>query len=107
MLKELNIIFSSFVPLLSFIIGKKNCNNFCPGLRVCTFYGTKRSLEAFHQQYDILLTSYGILRNEREMHCSKVPFEVAIFDEIQIAKNQFSRVYAALIKIKSSNESWG
>lgn len=73
---------------------------FLPGLRVCTFYGTNRSLEEFHSQYDVLLTSYGILRNEKEL-LSKVPFEVAIFDEIQVAKNQLSRVYAALLRIKA------
>lgn len=79
---------------------QEKLHQFLPGLRVCSFYGTKRSLEAFHQQYDILLTSYGILRNERDL-LAKVSFEVAIFDEIQIAKNQFSRVYAALIRIKA------
>ncbi|MBA2368219.1 MAG: DEAD/DEAH box helicase [Candidatus Protochlamydia sp.] len=68
---------------------------FLPNLRVCTFFGTNRSLASFHQEYDVLLTSYGILRNEKELLC-KVPFEVAIFDEIQVAKNQFSLVYAAL-----------
>lgn len=79
---------------------QEKLQHFLPSLRVCTFYGTKRSLEAFHQQYDILLTSYGILRNEQEL-LAKVPFEIAIFDEIQIAKNQFSRVYAALTRIKA------
>ncbi|CUI15955.1 hypothetical protein PNK_0318 [Candidatus Protochlamydia naegleriophila] len=73
---------------------------FLPKLRVCTFFGTKRSLEEFHQQYDVLLTSYGILRNEKEL-LSKVSFEVAIFDEIQVAKNQFSMVYAALKGVKA------
>jgi superfamily II DNA or RNA helicase len=79
---------------------QEKLHQYLPGLRVCNFYGTKRSLEAFHQEYDILLTSYGILRNEREL-LAKVPFEIAIFDEIQIAKNQFSRVYAALNRIKA------
>lgn len=79
---------------------QEKLEQFLPGLRVCTFYGSNRSLEAFHQQYDILLTSYGILRNEREI-LSKISFELAIFDEIQIAKNQFSRVYGALIKINA------
>jgi len=79
---------------------QEKLQQFLPGLRVCTFYGTKRSLEAFHHQYDILLTSYGVLRNEKEL-LAQVPFEVAIFDEIQIAKNQFSQVYGALLKIKS------
>ena len=79
---------------------QEKLQQFLPGLRVCTFYGTNRSLETFHQHYDILLTSYGILRNEQEL-LAKVPFEVAIFDEIQIAKNQFSRVYTALRRLKS------
>ena len=79
---------------------QEKLHHYLPGMRVCTFYGSKRSLEAFHQQYDILLTSYGILRNEREI-LSKVPFELAVFDEIQIAKNQFSRIYAALTRIKA------
>lgn len=79
---------------------QEKLQQFLPSLRVCSFYGTKRSLEAFHQQYDILLTSYGILRNEWEL-LSKVNFEVAIYDEIQIAKNQFSRVYAAVTRMKA------
>lgn len=79
---------------------QEKLQQFLPGLRVCAFYGTKRSLESFHKDYDILLTSYGILRNEFEL-LSKVPFEAAIFDEIQIAKNQFSRVYAAITHIKA------
>ena len=53
----------------------------------------------FHTIYE-LLTSYGILRNGREL-LSKFSFEVAIFDEIQVAKNQFSRVYAALREMKA------
>lgn len=79
---------------------QEKLQQFLPGLRVCSFYGTKRSLESFHHEFDVLLTSYGILRNEKEL-LSKVSFEVAIFDEIQIAKNQFSRVYAALTSIKA------
>lgn len=73
---------------------------FLPGIRIHTFYGSNRSLDEFQEQYDVLLTSYGILRNELEV-LSKIPFEVAIFDEIQIAKNQSSRIYAALTKINS------
>lgn len=77
---------------------QEKLEQFLPHLRVCTFYGSNRSLESFHKEYDILLTSYGIMRNERAL-LSKVPFELAIFDEIQVAKNQFSRVYEALTQI--------
>ena len=79
---------------------QEKLHQFLPGLKICSFYGTKRSLEEFYHQYDILLTSYGILRNEKDL-LSKVSFEVAIFDEIQIAKNQSSRVYAALTRVKA------
>ncbi len=79
---------------------EEKLHQFLPHLKICPFFGTKRSMEAFQQEYDILLTSYGILRNELKM-LSKVPFELAIFDEIQIAKNQFSKVYSALTTIRS------
>ncbi len=79
---------------------EEKLKQFLPGLRVCTFYGTKRSLEAFGEQYDVLLTSYGILRNERSL-LARFLFEVAIFDEIQLAKNPLSRLHAALRGIKA------
>ena len=79
---------------------QEKLQQFSPHLKVYTFYSAGRSIEEFHNDYDVLLTSYGILRNEREI-LSKVKFEVAIFDEIQIAKNQSSRIYSSLTKIQS------
>lgn len=69
---------------------------FLPGVRVCTFHGSNRNLGDFKKDYDLLLTSYGIWRNEQEL-LSKVSFEIAIFDEIQIAKNHNSRIYHSLL----------
>ncbi len=80
---------------------QEKLHQFLPGLKVCVFYGMQRSLERFHQEDEILLTSYGVLRNEHEL-LSQFPFEVAIFDEIQIAKNQMSLIYAALTRLKVS-----
>lgn len=74
--------------------------SYLPDLRVCTFYGSNRSLTEFHQQYDVLLTSYGVWRLENEL-LSTVPFEVAIFDEIQIAKNYNSRVHHSLLAVQA------
>lgn len=68
---------------------------YLPGFRIWTFYGVKRSLETFYENCDLLLTSYGIWRNEAE-ELSKFSFEVAIFDEIQVAKNHASRIHGAL-----------
>jgi len=73
---------------------------FLPDVKVCTFHGSNRSLGEFHQDYDILLTSYGIWRIENEF-LSKFPFEVAIFDEIQIAKNHNSRIYLSLLQVNA------
>ncbi len=73
---------------------------FLPGLRVCTFYGSNRSLKEFKEQYDILLTSYGIWRNEHDL-LSQIPFEVAVLDEIQIAKNHNSRLHTSLASLNA------
>lgn len=74
---------------------------FLPGVRVCTFHGSSRSLGDFKKDYDLLLTSYGIWRNEHTL-LSQVPFEIAVLDEIQIAKNHLSRVYQTLQHINAN-----
>jgi len=73
---------------------------FLPDLRVCVFYGLARTLENFEQDYDLLLTSYGILRSGSD-DLRSLSFEIAIFDEIQIAKNHNSQTHLALRKLTS------
>lgn len=73
---------------------------FLPDCKVCTFYGLDRSLADFETNYNLLLTSYGILRTGRES-LRGVSFEVAIFDEIQIAKNYASQTHKALRAIQA------
>lgn len=73
---------------------------FLPHTRVFTYYGLNRNLEGFKQDYDVLLTSYGIWRQDVDA-LSELSFEVAIFDEIQIAKNHNSRIYATLQSVKA------
>ena len=73
---------------------------FLPGLRVLTYYGLERSLDQFEEHYDILLTSYGILRTGRD-NLKTINFELAIFDEIQIAKNAASQTHLALRSIRA------
>ncbi len=65
---------------------------FLPHLKVEVFYGFQRSLD---KEYDLLLTSYGTVRSERKA-LSELRFEVAVFDEIQIAKNAHSQTHKAL-----------
>lgn len=68
---------------------------FLPHLRVHTYYGISRSLKNFAEGSDILLTSYGVLRSGQE-DLRTIPFEIAIFDEVQIAKNHTSQTHLAL-----------
>lgn len=67
---------------------------FFPQLRVLVFYGIHRALT----DCDLILTSYGTLRSERgsKNPFSDLSFDVAIFDEIQIAKNIHSQTHKAL-----------
>ncbi|MFT5317304.1 MAG: superfamily II DNA or RNA helicase [Chlamydiales bacterium] len=73
---------------------------FLPELKVCTFHGMNRSLDGFLKTYDILLTSYGIMRREKDI-ISLISFDLAIFDEIQVAKNHLSKLHSALLTVQT------
>lgn len=79
---------------------EEKLGEFLPHLKLFTFYGTGRSAEGL-QDCDIVLTSYGILRLEIDA-LQKIPFEIAIFDEVQVAKNHTSQTYRALSMVKSA-----
>lgn len=77
---------------------------FLPEMRVCIYHGLGRSQEdlaEFETRFDILVTSYGILRTGRE-NLKPIFFEVAIFDEIQVAKNHISQTHLALRDIRAT-----
>lgn len=71
---------------------------FIPDIKVIVFHGLKRTLAEF--ETGVLLTSYGILRNEIET-LKEFNFELAIFDEIQLAKNHLSRLWGSLREVKA------
>lgn len=73
---------------------------FLPSAKVFTFYGSGRRLEDFDEQYEVMLTSYGVWRNEQKV-LTKVPFTVVFFDEVQIAKNHTSQIYSSLMHVKA------
>lgn len=73
---------------------------FLPGSNVLVFYGVQRTLKGFEEEGDILLTSYGTLRSERDP-LSEIQFEIAIFDELHLAKNVYSQTHQALKKIQT------
>jgi SNF2 family DNA or RNA helicase len=73
---------------------------FLPDLRICIFYGIQRTLTNFESHFDLLLTSYGTLRSEKSP-LSAIFFDIAIFDETQIAKNAHSQTHKALKLIQA------
>lgn len=73
---------------------------FLPGLHVHTFYGLKRSLKGLPKE-GVLLTTYGVLRLEQQK-LGELSFELAIYDEVQLAKNPRSRLHQALSQIKAN-----
>jgi superfamily II DNA or RNA helicase len=75
--------------------------NFVRGVKVRLYHGTKRKPRALNAGYDILLTSYGILRSDIK-HFSNHKFILSIFDEIQVAKNQKSLIHKSLINIDAT-----
>ncbi|MDE3055398.1 MAG: DEAD/DEAH box helicase [Verrucomicrobiota bacterium] len=74
---------------------------FLPTMRVLAYHGLTRSLENFSEDYDLLLTSYGLLRTGRE-DLTSFSFELAIFDEVQVAKNRSSQTHRALSSLRAS-----
>ncbi len=74
---------------------------YLPRLKVYVYHGQTRSLDKFKAGYDVLLTSYGILRRG-DKKIRKVRFDLAIFDEVQIAKNFHSQTHEALTALRAN-----
>lgn len=73
-------------------------STFLPSLKVCFYHGQSRVLA---DDYDLILTSYGIFRHDLK----KIPlkgYELAVFDEVQFAKNPHSKTHQSLSKISST-----
>lgn len=79
---------------------QEKLQKFLPGMKICTFYGANRSFNDLKSDYDLLLTSYGIWRNEKEL-LKQISFEVAVFDEVQAAKNRSSLLHASLLDVRA------
>jgi SNF2 family DNA or RNA helicase len=80
---------------------REKCLEVLPNFKIFSYVGSDRNLEDFSSDYDLMLTTYGIWRNEA-INLKQVPFEVAIFDELQIAKNHVSQIWAALSRVSAS-----
>ena len=77
---------------------------FTPSLKVYRHVGQQRKtgseLEKAVYHYDILLTTYGTVRNDVEL-LSGIKFFFIILDESQYVKNPSSKTYKSIMKLQS------
>lgn len=79
---------------------QKQLKSYLPHQKVYLYHGQARQFDLEKFEEGIILTSYGVLRSDIEIF-SKIDFDLSIYDELQIAKNPHSKVYAALSKIQT------
>lgn len=81
-------------------------SRFAPSLKVHIHAGPQRSrnsdLEAYALSYDVLITTYGTLRVDREIF-SSVQFYMIILDESQYIKNRTSKIYEAVMSMRTGH----
>jgi SNF2 family DNA or RNA helicase len=73
---------------------ERQLKRFLPEIRVKTHYSGNRDEKLNTDDFDILITTFGILRNDIEL-LSAIKFSIVIFDEIQQLKNSASLSTAA------------
>lgn len=78
---------------------EEKLQTFLPEMRIHTYHGVGRSLRDL-PTFDLIITSYGVLRSDRKRF-AEIPFELAIFDEIQVAKNSHSQTHATLKQLNA------
>jgi len=82
-------------------------HKFAPSLKVYKHVGALRNrsnhLESVIRYYDVILTTYGTLRNDYEM-LRGYEFFYLILDESQNIKNSTSKTYKSILEIRSKHK---
>jgi superfamily II DNA or RNA helicase len=82
-------------------VWRDEMTRFAPGMRVALWYGARDERQTLQlQEYDVVVTSYGILRRDVEV-LSQHDFRYVILDEAQSAKNAVSQNAKAIRQLKS------
>ncbi len=77
---------------------------FCPSLRYHIYYGTERELNETHfADYDVIITSYGIMRNDIK-ELTQFLFHYIILDESQYIKNPDAQISKAVQVLRAKNK---
>jgi SNF2 family DNA or RNA helicase len=76
---------------------------FCPTLKYHTHHGLQREFSETHfEEYDIVLTTYGVVRNDLD-ELNAFLWQYIILDESQAIKNPDARVTKAVLQLRSVN----
>jgi SNF2 family DNA or RNA helicase/uncharacterized Zn finger protein len=77
---------------------------FCPSLKYHVYYGIEREITQQHfEEYDLVLTSYGIMRIDLE-DLMKFHWHYVVLDESQAIKNPEAQVAKAVTLLKAKNK---
>ncbi|MEJ2642515.1 MAG: DEAD/DEAH box helicase [Desulfosarcinaceae bacterium] len=71
-----------------------------PGITAAVHHGPRRNLGRALEEADLLITSYGVMRSDREI-LKTLSFSVAVFDEIQHIKNKQTHTYKAAQELRA------
>ncbi|HOZ13296.1 MAG TPA: DEAD/DEAH box helicase [Tenuifilaceae bacterium] len=81
----------------------KEANRFTPDQNVFVYTGAQRTKSAsLLQKYDIVITTYGIIRNDMDFF-KDLKFNYVILDESQTIKNPFSKIYRSVLLLKANH----
>jgi len=78
---------------------EKLLKSFTPSLKAMVYHAPGR-VALLNENYDILLTSYGILRNDY-LKLAEINFDVAVFDEVHQLKNKETLSFQAAVEINA------
>jgi len=83
---------------------EKEIQKFAPSLKAFVYKGIRRdkNIAEILYNYDIILTTYGTVRNDAEI-LSKYQFFYLILDESQYIKNAESKTYQTIIELQSQH----
>ncbi len=78
----------------------KVIKQFTTSLKTVIYHDSERS-QLLSEPYEILITTYGILRNDINI-IDKVHFDITVFDEAHLLKNRDTSSFGAAASIKSN-----
>ena len=80
---------------------RNKLREYAPGLRPVYYHGPHRDLGESLAQGDVVLTSYGVMRNDVEQFGERL-WGLVVFDEVQQIKNRSTQGYRAAVALSAS-----